>query len=158
MLPGHPRVLLKMVHPRRYLDKGYMKRVAPELYGGDLRATTRTRRALHRPCARRTSEGLLLPAPAMLWTSLPWLWRIHHPTLVLAGSDDPLVLLVNARLHAAAARPAARVRRRPPVPADARGGDGAGHRRFLAGPAPGTPLTCGVDPAQTRAGIGPSPV
>ena len=24
MLPGHPRVLLKMVNPRRYVDKGYM--------------------------------------------------------------------------------------------------------------------------------------
>ena len=34
------------------------------------------------------------------WTSLPWLWRIRHPTLVLAGNDDPLVPLINARLHA----------------------------------------------------------
>jgi pimeloyl-ACP methyl ester carboxylesterase len=42
MVPGHPRVLLKMVNPRRYLDKGYMKSVAPELYGGAC-ATTRTR-------------------------------------------------------------------------------------------------------------------
>lgn len=32
--------------------------------------------------------------------SKPWLWRIKHPTLVLAGNDDPLVPLVNARLHA----------------------------------------------------------
>ena len=38
---------------------------------------------------------------AMLgWTSLPWLWRIRHPTLVLAGTDDPLVPLINARVHA----------------------------------------------------------
>ena len=38
---------------------------------------------------------------AMLgWTSLPWLWRMRQPTLVLAGDDDPLVPLVNARLHA----------------------------------------------------------
>lgn len=34
------------------------------------------------------------------WTSLPWLWRIKHPTLVMAGNDDPLVPLINARLHA----------------------------------------------------------
>ncbi|HEY3046964.1 MAG TPA: hypothetical protein VGJ72_05810 [Polaromonas sp.] len=32
--------------------------------------------------------------------SKPWLWRIKHPTLVLAGNDDPLVPLINARLHA----------------------------------------------------------
>jgi pimeloyl-ACP methyl ester carboxylesterase len=38
---------------------------------------------------------------AMLgWTSLPWLWRIRHPTLILAGNDDPLVPLINARLQA----------------------------------------------------------
>ena len=36
------------------------------------------------------------------WTSLPWLHRLPHETLVLAGDDDPLVPLANARLLAAA--------------------------------------------------------
>lgn len=31
------------------------------------------------------------------WTSLPVLPLIRQPTLILAGSDDPLVPLVNAR-------------------------------------------------------------
>jgi pimeloyl-ACP methyl ester carboxylesterase len=35
------------------------------------------------------------------WTSLPWLWRIRQPTLILAGDDDPIIPLVNARVMAA---------------------------------------------------------
>jgi poly(3-hydroxyoctanoate) depolymerase len=34
------------------------------------------------------------------WSSLPWLHRIPHPTLVLAGDDDPIVPLVNDRILA----------------------------------------------------------
>ncbi len=34
------------------------------------------------------------------WTSLPWLRRLQHPTLVLAGDDDPIVPLVNGRILA----------------------------------------------------------
>jgi len=32
------------------------------------------------------------------WTSLPWLYRLPQPTLVLAGDDDPIVPLVNGRI------------------------------------------------------------
>jgi hypothetical protein len=32
------------------------------------------------------------------WTSLPWLPLIQQPTLILAGDDDPIVPLVNARI------------------------------------------------------------
>lgn len=101
MLPGRPRVLLKMVNPRRYLDKGYMLRVAPELYGGDLRHDPDAIRLFTDHARGGHPKGYRYQLLAMLgWTSLPWLWRIRHPTLVLAGSDDPIVPLVNARLHA----------------------------------------------------------
>ena len=101
MLPGHPRVLLKMVNPRRYMDKGYMKRVAPELYGGDLRHNPDAIKLFTDHARGGDPRGYRYQLLAMLgWTSLPWLWRIRHPTLVLAGNDDPLVPLINARLHA----------------------------------------------------------
>lgn len=101
MLPGHPRVLLKMVNPRRYVDKGYMKRVAPELYGGDLRHNPDAIKLFTDHARGGDPRGYRYQLLAMLgWTSLPWLWRIRHPTLVLAGNDDPLVPLINARLHA----------------------------------------------------------
>ena len=101
MLPGHPRVLLKMVNPRRYLDKGYMKRVAPELYGGDLRNNPDAIKLFTDHAHGGHPTGYKYQMLAMLgWTSLPWLWRIKHSTLVLAGNDDPLVPLANARLLA----------------------------------------------------------
>lgn len=101
MLPGDPRVLVKMVDPRRYLDKGYMKRVAPQLYGGRLRQDPQAIRLFTDHARGGDRTGYRYQLLAMLgWTSLPWLWRMRQPTLVLAGDDDPLVPLVNARLHA----------------------------------------------------------
>jgi poly(3-hydroxyalkanoate) depolymerase len=100
MWPGHPRVLLKMLHPQRYRDKGYMKRVAPELYGGDLRTDPGAIKLFSDHARAGHPTGYRYQMLAMLgWTSLPWLWRIRHPTLLLAGSDDPLVPLINARLQ-----------------------------------------------------------
>jgi len=34
------------------------------------------------------------------WTSLPWLWSLPQPTLVLMGRDDPLVPPINGRILA----------------------------------------------------------
>jgi pimeloyl-ACP methyl ester carboxylesterase len=35
------------------------------------------------------------------WTSLPWLWAIDQPTLILVGDDDPVTPLMNHRIMAA---------------------------------------------------------
>src|SRR5262245_54451065 len=37
MVPGHPRVLLRMLSPRRHRDPGHAVRIAGELYGGSAR-------------------------------------------------------------------------------------------------------------------------
>src|SRR6202050_5298465 len=37
MIPGSPGVLWKMATPRRYLDREFMRRAAPEIYGGRFR-------------------------------------------------------------------------------------------------------------------------
>ncbi len=34
------------------------------------------------------------------WTSLPWLWTLKQRTLILAGSDDPIVPSINASVMA----------------------------------------------------------
>jgi pimeloyl-ACP methyl ester carboxylesterase len=34
------------------------------------------------------------------WTSLPWLKRLAQPTLVITGTDDPIVPVVNGRILA----------------------------------------------------------
>ena len=101
MLPGRPSVLLKMINPRRYVDKGYMARVAPQIYGGQLRSNPAAIKLFTDHMRSGHPKGYRYQLLAMMgWTSLPWLWRIRHPTLVLAGNDDPLVPLINARLHA----------------------------------------------------------
>src|SRR6202012_2845940 len=38
MVPASPSVLWKMATPRRYADKNYMSRIAPDIYGGAFRA------------------------------------------------------------------------------------------------------------------------
>jgi poly(3-hydroxyalkanoate) depolymerase len=41
MVPGNPRVLSKLVTPRRYIDFDYMLAVGPDIYGGKLRLDRR---------------------------------------------------------------------------------------------------------------------
>jgi pimeloyl-ACP methyl ester carboxylesterase len=48
-----------------------------------------------------TRAALYRMAGLFGWTSLPWLWAIDRPTLILAGDDDPVTPLVNHRIMAA---------------------------------------------------------
>ncbi|WP_280156527.1 poly(3-hydroxyalkanoate) depolymerase [Piscinibacter sp. XHJ-5] len=98
MLPGKPSALWQMISPRRYWDKNHLRRIAPQIYGGDLRHDREALRGHVQAMRGGTTYGYALQLLAMLgWTSLPLLWRIRQPTLVLAGSDDPLVPLANGR-------------------------------------------------------------
>jgi poly(3-hydroxyalkanoate) depolymerase len=100
MVPGRPRVLARMATPRRYLDPGYAERVGAELYGGTIRADPgRARALLHGHTRVGPRRGYLYQLAAGAgWTSLPLLPWIRQPTLLLAGDDDPIVPLVNARI------------------------------------------------------------
>jgi len=102
MVPANPRVLLKMVTPRRYRDPDYARSIAAQLYGGRLRAEPDLARTLLHEHSRVGSRyGYLLQLVAGVgWTSLPVLRFLRQPTLVLAGSDDPIIPLVNARIMA----------------------------------------------------------
>ncbi len=102
MLPPRPRVMLRMATPWRYLSADYFRRIAGDIYGGDFRHDP-DRVAHHaRRMAPPSSWGYLSQLYALGgWTSLFWLHRLHSPTLVLAGEDDPLIPLGNARLLAA---------------------------------------------------------
>jgi len=101
MVPPRPSVLLRMATPLRYLSAGYFQTIAGAIYGGDFRHD----RALAERYARRMAPPSMLGYLNQLWaltgwTSAFWLHRISQPTLVMAGSDDPIVPLVNARLLA----------------------------------------------------------
>ena len=98
MVPASPRVLGKMITPRRYRDPDYARSVAAELYGGRLRdEPALARQLLHQ--ARVSRRGYLMQLLAGAgWSSLPALPFIRQPILILAGSDDPIIPLVNARI------------------------------------------------------------
>ena len=101
MIPGDPRVLWKLATPRRYIDKDFMRRVAPEIYGGAFRNNPDILAAHAKGMTGTTEKGYLYQLIAMAgWTSLPWLWTLKQPALILAGRDDPIVPLANARLMA----------------------------------------------------------
>jgi poly(3-hydroxyalkanoate) depolymerase len=101
MVPASPSVLWKMATPRRYTDKDYMSRIAADIYGGAFRGDP-SLIGRHAAGMRGTRNlGYLYQLLAMAgWTSLPWLWSLPQPTLVLMGRDDPLVPAINGRILA----------------------------------------------------------
>ena len=98
MIPASPRVLAKMVTPRRYRDADYAVQVAAELYGGRMRdRPDEVRRLMHDTSRVGSKRGYLMQLLAGVgWSSLPALPLIRQPTLILAGSDDPIIPLINA--------------------------------------------------------------
>jgi poly(3-hydroxyalkanoate) depolymerase len=100
MVPGHPKVLLKMITPRRHRQPGYAAQVAGELYGGRARRDPAVARdLLHLTSRLGPARGYYYQLLSGLgWTSLPRLRRLRQPTLILAGDDDPIIPLVNARI------------------------------------------------------------
>jgi poly(3-hydroxyalkanoate) depolymerase len=97
MLPGRPHILARLASPRRYMDQAYMASIAPTLYGGRIdEALARAFAQAVRPGAKRGYYYQLLAGVG--WTSLPWLWTLRQPTLIVAGDNDPLVPPANARV------------------------------------------------------------
>lgn len=103
MIPARPGVLLRLASPRRHRDPDHAARVAATLYGGALRRRPEladpVTRARAEPVSRRGYAYQLTAVAG--WTSLPWLPFIRQPALILAGDDDPIIPLANARLMAA---------------------------------------------------------
>lgn len=100
MIPASPRVLRHMVTPQRYRDPSYALHVAGNLYGGSVRRNPVVAEELLVGSDRPPSQlGYLFQLCAGLgWTSLPFLPLIRQRTLILAGTDDPIIPLANARI------------------------------------------------------------
>ena len=99
MVPARPSILAKMVTPRRYFSPGYMQKAAAEIYGGESRRDPQVMSAHAARIIPPRFMGYVYQLMAgMGWTSIHWLHRIRQPTLIMAGSEDPLVPPVNARI------------------------------------------------------------
>jgi len=100
MVPGRLGVLSKMLTPRRFSDPEYAAAIARKLYGGVVRQHDRDvaqlfLRQLHAGSRIGYLHQLLAGS---VWTSLPALPLIRQETLIIAGTDDPIIPVVNARI------------------------------------------------------------
>jgi len=101
MVPGKIGAIVKLASPRRYTDPDFLRRVGADLYGGAYRKNPEL---LHHHARHIKPSGGLGYAFQLLagagWTSLPWLHRLRQPTLIIHGTDDPIVPLTNAKIMA----------------------------------------------------------
>lgn len=100
MVPAHPRVLAKMATPRRFSDPDYAARIAGELYGGTVRAHgDDVARLFFKQLHAGSRIGYLHQLLAgSVWTSLFALPAVRQQTLIVAGTDDPIIPVVNAHI------------------------------------------------------------
>ena len=99
MVPARLRVLLRMSSPLRYLVPSYMEAIAGDIYGGSLRTNKLRVREHARHMKPPSIKGYFYQVGSLMgWSSLPWLHTLTQPTLVLAGDDDPIIPLINARM------------------------------------------------------------
>jgi len=103
-IPGHPAALAAMANPLRFHSRSFFQLVAPHVYGGasrrsPLQSSDEAALWMRRPPSLRGYAYQLLAITG--WSSLPWLHTLPHRTLVLAGNEDPLVPVRNARILAA---------------------------------------------------------
>ena len=100
MVPGRPAVLAKLLTPRRFLDHDYAANIAGELYGGGARTDASiVKRLFDRQPMDGSPVGYLHQLlAASVWSSLFALPLIRQPTLIVAGTDDPIIPVVNARI------------------------------------------------------------
>jgi pimeloyl-ACP methyl ester carboxylesterase len=95
--------LLNVSTPVRFLSDRLYVRSIGSLVGGRARTDKQwiedhlPVRLLHRPSMTGYSRQV---ASLATWSGLPLLGRIRHPMLVLAGDDDPLTPVANAKILA----------------------------------------------------------
>jgi len=99
MVPAKFSVLKNMITPRRYISKGFMRKVSGSIYGGRIRRNPKLVMDLSKKIIPPRTRGYVYQLLAGLgWTSFHWLHTLRQPTLLLAGDDDPLVRPVNAKV------------------------------------------------------------
>lgn len=100
MVPGNPAALSKMADPRRYIDPEFMNRHFTTLYGGMVAGSGAKQDHIGR-LKPPSPRGYLYQLMAMIgWTSLPALPFLRQETLVMMGSDDQIVPVINGRILA----------------------------------------------------------
>ena len=100
MVPANPGILAKMITPRRFSDPNYAATIAGELYGGTVRTHGEdVARLFVRQLYAGSKVGYLHQLLAGAgWTSLFALPAVRQQTLIVAGTDDPIIPAINGRI------------------------------------------------------------
>jgi poly(3-hydroxyoctanoate) depolymerase len=101
---GSPAVMAHMSTPLRYYSRTVYDRTIGDIAGGRARSDRAwlDRHAEERQAHPPSPLGYAYQLAALTVPpgSLPWLHELPHPTLVLAGDDDPILPVANALLLA----------------------------------------------------------
>jgi poly(3-hydroxyoctanoate) depolymerase len=98
-MPGDLEAMWHFIHPDAYHPER-LERLAGAMFGGRIRTEPELVRSMHIKRPTDTLAALYRMAALFGWTSLPWLWAIRQPTLVIAGEDDPITPLFNHEVMA----------------------------------------------------------
>jgi len=98
--PGEPMAYWHFLQPSSYRPHR-MQQVAGEMFGGRLRTQPELIRGMHIRRPGSFIAAMYRMVPLVGWTSLPWLWAIRQPTLVVCGDDDPITPHINHAVMAA---------------------------------------------------------
>ena len=95
--PGNPLAYWLFMQPGTF-EQPRLEQVAGTMFGGRLRTEPELMRSMQIRRPRGIQALMYRMAPLFGWTSLPWLWTIRQPTLIISGDDDPITPHINHTL------------------------------------------------------------
>ena len=99
MIPGSLSTMAQLTMPWHFGEPFFMKEIASSPFGARMRSNPELMREFTRALYPTDLPGYCYQYWAVLsWSSMPWLWSLQQPTLILSGNEDPLVPLVNAKI------------------------------------------------------------
>ena len=98
-VPGNLREFWHFMQPRSY-HPVRLEQVAGTMFGGRMRTEPELVRSMHIRRPASVVAGMYRMAPLVGWTSLPWLWAVRQPTLIVCGDDDPVTPRINHQIIA----------------------------------------------------------
>ncbi|WP_425309986.1 alpha/beta hydrolase [Ammonicoccus fulvus] len=100
-VPGSMQSMAMMMNPLMAQISHTDDKAIGDIYGGLARQRAEDVRQLLKADLESHAQGLMLQLlAAMTWTTLPMVRFIYQPTMILAGTDDPMVPMLNARMLA----------------------------------------------------------
>ena len=99
MIPGRLFAITQLTMPWQLSEPFFMKEIAASPFGMSMLSNPERMREFTRALYPTDLPGYCYQYWAVLsWSSMPWLWSLQQPTLILSGNEDPLVPLANAKI------------------------------------------------------------